>query len=153
MRVVSTCLTFWVWVRSLLPCSSNFVMLMVLNIVGAINIVLLWPVGLILHLTDVEPFELPSSRSLILAIFINSMITFTSDFFYLIAMLLTSPLIVTLGLSLTIPLAVAGDLLLGHVFGGFKAAAGAVLVVASFIIVGIADSEESTASESHDHAP
>lgn len=108
---------------------------------------MLWPVGLALHVTGIEPFELPSGNMLILAIFINSMITFTSDFFYLVAMLLTSPLTVTLGLSLTIPLAVVGDILLGHAFGGFKAIAGAVLVVASFILVGIADSQEASNDE------
>lgn len=109
--------------------------------VGLINTLLLWPVGVALSLTGMEPFELPSGKMLILAIIINSLITFTSDFIYLVAMLLTSPLTVTLGLSLTIPLAVAGDILLGHAFGGIKAVAGAVLVVLSFIIVGLADAQ------------
>lgn len=65
-------------------------------------------------------------------------ITLSSDYIYVLAMLKTTPLVVTVGLSLTIPLAVAGDLVLGR-----PAAApvvfGAVLVLFSFVVVGIAD--------------
>lgn len=113
-----------------------------LGFVGLINIVLLWPTGLLLHLTGIETFEAPRSRSLFLAIVVNSFITFVSDFLYIVSMLLTTPLTVTLGLSLTIPLAIFGDMALGHAFGGWKAVCGAALVVASFAIVGWADKEE-----------
>ncbi|KAF8640597.1 hypothetical protein AX17_000259 [Amanita inopinata Kibby_2008] len=41
-------------------------------------------------------------------------ITLSSDYLYVIAMLKTTPLVVTIGLSLTIPFAVVGDIFLGH---------------------------------------
>ncbi len=86
-------------------------------------------------------------------------VTLSSDFIYVIAMLKTTPLVrnssiflcfheayekekvVTLGLSLTIPLAVFGDFLLGRsttIIGLI----GAVLVLLSFGIIGIAARSE-----------
>jgi hypothetical protein len=50
-----------------------------------------------------------------------------------IAMLKTSPLVVTLGLSLTIPCAIVGDVFEGTPLGGWKTGLGAVLVVLGFI--------------------
>jgi solute carrier family 35 protein F5 len=48
-------------------------------------------------------------------------------------MLKTSPLIVTLGLSLTIPCAILGDVFEGTPLGGWKTGVGAFLVVLGFI--------------------
>ena len=75
-------------------------------------------------------------------------ITLTSDFIYVIAMLKTTPLVVTVGLSLTIPVAVAGDFLLGRTVK-LMSLFGAFLVLGSFIVVGLEDSknEEALAEE------
>lgn len=51
-------------------------------------------------------------------------------------MLKTTPLLVTVGLSLTIPLALLGDLLLGRTTR-VQALIGAGLVLVSFIVVGV----------------
>jgi solute carrier family 35, member F5 len=39
--------------------------------VGLFNIVFLWPIGIILHLTGIEIFELPSTRKAVGALLIN----------------------------------------------------------------------------------
>ncbi|KAG6842565.1 hypothetical protein C0991_000091 [Blastosporella zonata] len=65
--------------------------------------------------------------------------TISSDYIYVIAMLKTTPLVVTIGLSLTIPLAVIGDLILGRAIRGLVLV-GAVLVIAGFVMVGLDDS-------------
>ena len=67
-------------------------------------------------------------------------ITLTSDYLYVLAMLKTSPIVVTVGLSLTIPLAVLGDLALGKSTPG-QVMIGAFLVVVSFIVVGMGDAK------------
>ena len=67
-------------------------------------------------------------------------ITLSSDFIYVIAMLKTTPLVVTVGLSLTIPVAVAGDFLLGRTVK-LLSLLGALLVLGSFIVVGLEDSK------------
>lgn len=68
-------------------------------------------------------------------------ITLTSDYLYVIAMLKTTPLVVTVGLSLTIPLAVVGDYFLGKP-ATFQVLVGAVLVAGAFIVVGVENSKE-----------
>ncbi|KAG0306091.1 hypothetical protein BGZ98_002998 [Dissophora globulifera] len=98
--------------------------------VGLFNLLLLWPVFGLLHWTGVEPFELPHDSRIIWMIVINAFVgTFVSDYLWLLSMLMTSPLVVTLGLSLTIPLALLGDVVgYGRVLGlGYWIGAGLVL--------------------------
>jgi solute carrier family 35 protein F5 len=71
-------------------------------------------------------------------------ITLSSDFIYVIAMLKTTPLVVTVGLSLTIPVAVAGDFLLGRTVT-LMSLLGALLVLGSFVAVGLEDSKNEEA--------
>ncbi|KAI9227249.1 MAG: hypothetical protein DHS80DRAFT_17501 [Piptocephalis tieghemiana] len=79
--------------------------------VGIFNLVLLWPIFFIFHYTGVETFELPSTQLIWAMLIVNALVgTFLSDYLWLLAMLMTSPLVVTLGLSLTIPLALVGDI-------------------------------------------
>lgn len=77
--------------------------------VGLYCLLLLWPAILVLHFIGAETFELPGSTHVLLILAINAFITFISDFCWCKAVLLTSPLTVTVGLSLTIPLAMVGD--------------------------------------------
>ena len=62
-------------------------------------------------------------------------ITLSSDYIYVLSMLKTTPLVVTVGLSLTIPLAVVGDFMLGRSVRG-QVILGAILVLISFVVVG-----------------
>lgn len=110
--------------------------------VGAWNILLFWPILLILHYTGWETLEPPRSREVVFFLVINASITFVSDLLMMLSMLMTSPLAVTLGLSLTIPLAVFGDILRGTQIGGFTLFLGATLVLGGFVAVGLADAQE-----------
>ncbi len=67
-------------------------------------------------------------------------ITLTSDYIYVIAMLKTTPLVVTIGLSLTMPLAVLGDLVIQHPVKN-QVILGAALVLVSFVVIGLEDSK------------
>ncbi|PWN47298.1 hypothetical protein IE53DRAFT_402615 [Violaceomyces palustris] len=125
--------------------------------VGAFNIIALWPIGLLLHLTGIEPFQLPPNAATWLGVVVNMSITFVSDLVYLLAMLKSSPLATTLGLSLTIPLALAGDILRGSHSGGLQAGLGSVMVLLSFLAIGLADNaamqNEILAATSATHLP
>ncbi len=104
---------------------------------GVFNIFLLWPFFLILHFTGVEPFELPS-KSIAGLMALNTFVgTFLSDYLWLLAMLMTSPIVVTLGLSLTIPLAVLSDLVQGKFEPTLIYWIGALLVLSGFFLVNI----------------
>ncbi|CBQ69878.1 conserved hypothetical protein [Sporisorium reilianum SRZ2] len=106
------------------------------GIVGAINIVCLWPILPLLHFSGIESFSLPPSPQIWAGVAVNMCITFVSDFIYLLAMLKSSPLITTLGLSLTIPLAVVIDALKGSHTGGVVAVVGSTAVLSSFGFIG-----------------
>ncbi|KAI7861999.1 hypothetical protein BDF14DRAFT_1861379 [Spinellus fusiger] len=104
--------------------------------VGTFNVVLLWPAFPILHYLGLETFELPPSPIVWLMILLNAFVgTFLSDYLWLLSMLMTSPLVVTLGISLTIPLALIGDILLKQIIPGMVYAAGALLVGIGFFMV------------------
>jgi solute carrier family 35 protein F5 len=67
-------------------------------------------------------------------------ITLSSDYFYALAMLKTTPLVVTVGLSLTIPLAVVGDFIRNRPTPSIVIV-GALLVILSFIALGLENSK------------
>ncbi|KAK4051247.1 hypothetical protein OIV83_003069 [Microbotryomycetes sp. JL201] len=106
--------------------------------VGLFNILLIWPAGFVLHVLAIETWEWPRGGRLWLNIALNAMITFVSDAIYVRAMLMTSPLAVTLGISLTIPLALAGDLYRGTPLS-WKVIVGGALVLGSFVANGLLD--------------
>jgi hypothetical protein len=66
------------------------------------------------------------------------LVTFSSDFIYVLAMLKTTPLVVTIGLSLTIPAAVLGDFALGR-SATVLGLVGATFVLLAFTVVGLED--------------
>lgn len=126
--------------------------------VGLFNILVCWPIGVMLHLTGIEVFESPPTTKAIYAVLINvccelcavldsnftstqMAITLSSDYLYVIAMLKTTPLVVTIGLSLTIPVAVFGDFIRNKPTYG-QVIIGAMLVLFSFLAVGFEDSKE-----------
>jgi solute carrier family 35 protein F5 len=67
-------------------------------------------------------------------------ITLTSDYIYVIAMLKTTPLVVTIGLSLTMPLAVLGEMGMQHPVKA-QVVLGAALVLVSFVVIGLEDAK------------
>ena len=74
-------------------------------------------------------------------------ITLSSDYIYVIAMLKTTPLVVTVGLSLTMPLAVLGDFFLGRP-AKMQVVLGAIIVIGSFLALGVEDSRNAEESGS-----
>lgn len=65
-------------------------------------------------------------------------ITLSSDYLYVLAMLKTTPLVVTVGLSLTIPIAVIGDFFLQRPTQ-IQVVLGAIFVFTSFVAIGVGD--------------
>lgn len=103
---------------------------------GACTILFLWPVGFILHFTGVETFELPSERRVIVDLLLNIFVTVVADFIHAIALLKTTPLVMSVGGGLTIPVAIAGDFLFGKTIT-LMSLFGASLVIGSFIVLGV----------------
>lgn len=130
---------------------SRMDMSLFFGFVGAFNVVLLWPCFGILHVLGIEKLELPGAGAIWGLIILNALIgTFLSDYLWLLAMLMTSPLVVTLGLSLTIPIALTGDFFYKHVVPNLQYAIGAILVIIGFLTVNMAALHEVDEAESHE---
>jgi len=102
--------------------------------VGVWNLCLLWPMFWVLDVTRIEPFVWPNGKEVWMSLLVNALVgTCLSDYLWLRAVLLTSPLVVTLGLTMTIPLALAGDITLKGASPGFEYWLGAMLVLSGFM--------------------
>lgn len=66
---------------------------------------------------------------------LNSISSFISDISWAYAMLLTTPLVVTVGLSLTIPLSLIGEMIQYAQYSSFVYWIGAAIVLLSFIFI------------------
>jgi solute carrier family 35 protein F5 len=114
--------------------------------VGVFNVLVLWPAIFALDAFGMEPFELPQSRDIWLVVCCNALITFVSDYLWVLAMLMTSPLVVTVGISMSIPLALLGDHLIYHEAGSWIFSLGALFVFGSFIAINLTFEAKDTPS-------
>ncbi|PWW79599.1 hypothetical protein C7212DRAFT_275892 [Tuber magnatum] len=114
--------------------------------VGLFNLLGLWPGVIILHYAGVEKFEVPPDARIWWIVMINASITLVSDYCWVYAMLLTTPLIATVGLSLTIPLALLGQMLVLGIWSSGAYWIGAALVFLAFLFV----SRESTVGDAEE---
>ncbi|KJZ74463.1 hypothetical protein HIM_06059 [Hirsutella minnesotensis 3608] len=112
------------------------------GLVGLFNLVMLWPLFFILHWTNIEPFEMPPSGKVWAVIAANSLSSFVSDLSWAFAMLLTTPLVVTVGLSLTIPLSLIGEMIQYGQYSSFMYWIGAAVVFISFLFINNESQEE-----------
>ena len=103
--------------------------------VGLFNLVTLLPGFFILHFTGIEVFELPPTRRVTTIVLVNSATSLVSDFCWAYSMLLTSPLIVTVGLSLTIPLSLFGQIIINSQTSSAMYWIGAAIVFLSFVFI------------------
>ncbi|XP_014556226.1 hypothetical protein COCVIDRAFT_26943 [Bipolaris victoriae FI3] len=112
------------------------------GLVGLANVVLLWPGFIILHLTGIEQFELPPTTRILNIVLVNSASSLVSDFCWAYAMFLTSPLVVTVGLSLTIPCSLVGQMLLDSQYASALYWVGAAIMVLSFLFINHEDRKD-----------
>lgn len=138
-----------VFMKSRIGDESRVNMPLFFGLVGLANVVLLWPGFFILHFTGVETFELPPGGRVTIIIIANSLSSLVSDIAWAYAVLLTSPIVVTVGLSMTIPLSLIGQMVLNDQRASPLYWVGAVAVVLSFIFV----SEEEKHEEEEALAP
>lgn len=103
--------------------------------VGVFTLFMLWPILILLDLSGFETFELPPTLTIASILLGNTFITFISDFCWCKAVLLTSPLTVTVGLLMTIPLAMVGDWIFKLFAFNWWYMCGACVVTLGFLII------------------
>lgn len=111
--------------------------------VGVFNIVIFWPSIVVANYFGFETFELPPNGKIWSIIIFNCFISFLADFLWARAMLLTSPLTVTVGLCLTIPVAMVFDIVFKFKLNSPIYFLGAVLVCLSFYFINRNEKEDS----------
>ncbi|KAL5625497.1 hypothetical protein BROUX41_005557 [Berkeleyomyces rouxiae] len=115
--------------------------------VGILNLLFLWPGFFILHWTGIETFALPPTGRIWTIVLINSTTSFLSDISWAFAMLLTTPLVVTVGISLTIPLSLVGEMFQYQQYAPWVYWVGAAVVFMSFLFINN-ESHDDSAKES-----
>lgn len=120
---------------------------------GLVNVCVLWPGFFVLDRLGVETFALPPTEHVWGVVLVNALFSLVSDVCWAYAMLYTSPLVVTVGLSLTIPLSLVGQMVLSDEYASKLYWLGAAVVVLSFVFVnyearGGKDSDADGGSES-----
>ncbi|GET86037.1 hypothetical protein, conserved [Leishmania tarentolae] len=120
-----------------MPDDERFSMGMVFGAVGVLNFAFLWPGLVLLSVTGAEKFVWPSWQQL-WPLLMNSLIgTNLSDVLWARSVVLTSPVVATLGLSLTTPLAMVVDAIFKNAHFSGAYVAGAVLVMMGFLLANL----------------
>eukprot|EP00493_Phyllostaurus_siculus_P014070 UN14284 len=104
------------------------------GLMGFFCIFVCWPLILILHITGIEEFQWPHSEAMYMLI-INAVINMISDYTWARSILLTSPLVATIGLTLTVPVAMVSDSIIGQKHFSFHYYMASGLVLIGFFIV------------------
>lgn len=126
---------------------SRIDMKLFFGFVGVFNMLFLWPTLFVVHFSQFETFELPPNKEVWTILLFNCAISFLADFLWARAMLLTSPLTVTVGLCLTIPLAMICDIFFKFKFNSPIYFFGAFLVCLSFYWINKNEQEDNTNNE------
>lgn len=123
------------------------------GMMGVVCTLALLPLFPLLHMGGVETFELPPSRSATISLLVNAATsTVLPDMLLAQAIMMTSPLVATLGLSLMIPLSVFADYVRGLANLTPQFFIGTLCVFIGFLLeikaeekpqVGISDGEQS----------
>ena len=99
-----------VLLRAVVPDEDEVHMPSLFGMIGLASAVVSAPLFPLLHLWGVETFELPPSRAAWVSVGLNALLsTALPDMLLAQAVVMTSPLLATLGLSLMIPLSVLAD--------------------------------------------
>lgn len=133
---------YTVFMKKRIDDESKVSMPLFFGFVGLINVLVLWPGFFILHWTGIETFELPSDTRVTSIITTNCLASLIADMCWAYAVLLTTPLVVTVGLSLTIPLSLVGQVVLNSQTATAPYWIGAVIVVGSFIFINHEEKKE-----------
>ncbi|CAG8960209.1 hypothetical protein HYFRA_00012726 [Hymenoscyphus fraxineus] len=120
------------------------------GLVGLFNCLLLWPAFFILHFTGVEEWEMPPTGKIWLIVLANSLSSFASDYCWAYAMLLTTPLVVAVGLSMNIPLSLIGQMILSKQYSSALYWVGAGIVLLSFLFVNHESKDEEEEGRTRD---
>nr|CCC49480.1 conserved hypothetical protein [Trypanosoma vivax Y486] len=119
------------------PDDDRYSVIMMFGMVGAINLLTFWLGLVILHFSEAETFEFPNWVQFLL-LFTNALVgTNLSDILWARAVLLTSPVVATVGLVLTTPISMVSDLLIKKAVFNTLYIFGALFLAIGFITINL----------------
>eukprot|EP00300_Choanocystis_sp_HF-7_P041059 c7679_g1_i1.p1 GENE.c7679_g1_i1~~c7679_g1_i1.p1 ORF type:complete len:329 (-),score=77.48 c7679_g1_i1:81-1067(-) len=104
------------------------------GMLGFFSLVFTWPAVVVVHYAGVERFEMPNRKqteTIILNMFLDTLF----NFFLIFGIALTSPLFISVGTMLVIPVTLVVDILAHHVKLPVGAAIGGLCIVAAFFFL------------------
>lgn len=110
--------------------------------VGVYTLLGLWPMVYLLDYFNIEKFALPPSPKIWWLLCLNGVVIIISDFCWVLSTLMTSPLLVSVGLSATIPLSMLGEVVFHHRYASPPYLIGALLVGYSFYAINASEEHE-----------
>ena len=111
-------------------------MFLFFGFIGMLNLCILWPGVMVLNVARLEMLMWPTHQIWFLLL-INGFLTIFSDYLWAQAILLSNPVIATVGLSLMMPLAIITDEVFRGIHHGYLYYIGAVAVWIGFILVNV----------------
>eukprot|EP00759_Apiculatamorpha_spiralis_P015215 PhF_6_TR2191/c0_g1_i3/m.3622/K15289/SLC35F5; solute carrier family 35, member F5 len=108
--------------------------MLLFGLIGVFGAIVLWPLLVIAHYQNIETFGVPNKHVFVWFAINLILGTVIPQLLWAKGMLLTSPLIATLGLSLTIPLSMAWDWFLHNAYFSSWYIFGSVLVLGGFVV-------------------
>lgn len=101
---------------------------------GAFALFICWPLLVLFHFVGLEPFQFPSWK-VIAMLSSNAVINVISDYTWVRSILLTSPLVATIGLGLTIPVAMFADIIVHGATYDAEYYGACAVVILGFLLV------------------
>jgi len=130
---------YTVLLKKKIPNEDKVDTMLFFGFVGLINTLCLIPLFPIFHILGIESFSFVEfDKDIWKILLVNAFIgSFISDCLWLYAVLLTSAVLVTVGISLTIPFALIGDIFFKGVEANLHHFIGAALVILGFLFVNL----------------
>eukprot|EP00597_Dinobryon_sp_UTEXLB2267_P010065 CAMPEP_0170099532 /NCGR_PEP_ID=MMETSP0020_2-20130122/1088_1 /TAXON_ID=98059 /ORGANISM="Dinobryon sp., Strain UTEXLB2267" /LENGTH=165 /DNA_ID=CAMNT_0010322193 /DNA_START=645 /DNA_END=1142 /DNA_ORIENTATION=+ len=124
-------------IRREIPDDNGMSMQLLLGYIGVVNAVVLSPVLLLMFLMKWDNLWQLSGKIFGFLVLSGLCDNVLSDYLWARSVVLTSPTVATIGMSITIPLAMLSDSLLNHAQQDAVAVLGAMLVLIGFVMVNI----------------
>ncbi|OQS07760.1 Drug/Metabolite Transporter (DMT) Superfamily [Thraustotheca clavata] len=128
-------------IRRHIPDENKVSLALFFGLLGAINFFCLLPVVLVLHWTHVESMSELTGQIIGLLTVKGLFDNVLSDYLWALSMIFTTPTVATIGLSLTVPLAISSDYLFHTVSPTLVTCLASAFVIAGFILINVTSSK------------
>lgn len=142
-------------IRRLIPDDESVSISLFFGFLGVINFVGLLPIVLAFHYSGIESLAGLTAEILLLIGIKGLFDNVLSDYLWARAVLLTSPTVATVGLSLTVPLAIVADYVFHRMAPTLVTLAASALVIVGFVLINVStknhDAKPEPKSTHHQH--